>query len=113
MNTELTGLIRMTAHDVVRGYACTMIVAGAIVAAVSLTLALCVALSDRKHHRLRFAAIMVACAVAGTALVFAGSRQPRKRILYCCASGPVSLEAVAVKYDIIGVDGKLLTLAER
>ncbi len=113
MNTEMTGLIRMTTHDVVRGYAHALIVVGLIVAALCLLLALCAALSKEEAHKRRYVAVFVGIALAGTVMAIVGARQPRQRILYCCASGPVSLEAVATRYDIIQVDGKLLKLAER
>ena len=109
MTAEMGGLIRMTVHDVVRGYAAAMIWAGAIVAALGILLAL-VAASDKKIGRAACFAAVVAAAVL---LMVAGTRQPRRREITCCASGPISLEAVAAVYDIIEVDGKLIRLAER
>ena len=58
-------------------------------------------------------AFFAALAVAGAIVAGSGAGQPRQKLLYCCVSGPVSLEAVSAVYDIVGVDGKLLTLAER
>ena len=111
--TETSGLIQMTVHDVAQGYAHALIVVGLIVAALGALLMLCAAAGKDKGSRLRWVLIFGAVALAGTVMAATGARQPRQRLLYCCASGPVSLEDVAVRYDIVEVDGKLLVLAER
>ena len=46
-------------------------------------------------------------------LVIAGSSRPKVKQIRCCASGPVSLDLVAARYDIVSVDGKELVLRER
>ena len=90
-----------------------MIVWGCVLAAVCAVLAVAAALSRKRRHRWRYVAFFAALAVAGAIVAGSGAGQPRQKVLYCCASGPVSLEAVATVYDIVGVDGKMLTLAER
>lgn len=113
MTEAMSGLIQMTAHMIVRPEAQTRIIVGLILAALCALLALCAALSKKQSHKLRYVAIFVAIALLGVVVAVSGARQPRRKVLYCCASGPVSLEAVSAMYDIVGVDGKLLTLAER
>lgn len=113
MNELTGGLIRMTAHMVVRPEAHGWMVAGVIVAALFGFLAVCAAMSRQSEHKRRYVAAFMAFAVAGCVMFWAGAKQPRRRVLYCCASGPVSLEQIAVKYDILEVDGAFLMLAER
>lgn len=113
MNETMGGLIQMTAHSVVTSEARAMIVWGCVLAAVCAVLAVAAALSRKRRHRWRYVAFFAALAVAGAIVAGSGAGQPRQKLLYCCAEGPVSLEAIAAKYDIIEVDGKLLMLAER
>ena len=114
MSMEVSGgLIQMTAHMVVSKQAHAMIVGGAIAAALFAFLAICAALSRQGGHKWRYALAFLAIAVAGAIMVASGAKRPREKIIYCCASGPVNLETVATVYDIIGVDGKLLTLRAR
>ena len=113
MDGTMGGLIQMTAHSVVTSEARAMIVWGCVLAAVCAALAVAAALSRKRRHRWRYVAFFAALAVAGAIVAGSGAGQPRRKMLYCCASGPVSLEAVSAVYDIVGVDGKLLTLAER
>ena len=114
MNAEMSGgLIQMTAHMVRTGDARTMITLGIIAAAVFAILALCAALSREKRHKWRWVAAFAALALAGAILAGSGAGLPRKKILYCCADGPVDLQLVAARYDLIEVDGKFIRLAER
>lgn len=114
MSTEITGgLIQMTAHMVVTDGARGWMIAGAIVAALFGFLALCAAVSRRTEHKRRYVLIFLAFALAGAAMLTVGAKQPRRKVLYCCADGPVDLQMVAARYDIVDVDGKLLTLMER
>ena len=114
MSTEITGgLIRMTAHMEVTAGAHALIVAGAIVAGLFGFLAICAAASRRTEHRRRYVLAFAVFALLGAALMIGGARQPREKILMCCADGPISLEQVATRYDIRQVDGKLLVLVER
>lgn len=114
MSAEISGgLIQMTAHMVRRPDARAMMVFGLIIAAVCAVIALCTMLGRNRDHRWRYVMAFAALALAGVVMAVSGARQPMRKVIYCCASGPVSLEQVAAKYDIVEVDGKLLTLAER
>ena len=113
MNELTGGLIHMTAHMMVRPEAHGWMVAGAIVAALFAFLALCAAMSRKSEHKKRFVAAFMAFALAGCVMLYAGAKQPRRKVIYCCASGPISLEQVAAVYDILEVDGSLIVIAER
>ena len=110
--TNQSGLIQMTAHMLTTAEASRWIIAGALIAALGAFLALCVA-TGRKDHKARYLIIFAAVAVAGVIMTVHGMQLPRVREIKACASGPVSLEEIAARYDIIDVDGKLLTLRER
>lgn len=114
MNGELTGgLIQMTAHMEVTAGARAMMAAGAVLAVLFALLTLAAAASREKEHKWRYVLIFAAFMAMGFGLIIAGGNAPREKIIQCCASGPVSLEQVAVRYDIREIDGKLLVLAER
>ena len=51
--------------------------------------------------------------LVSAAIFFVGVREPRVKEIKACAVGPVSLEQVAIVYDIVEIDGKELTLRER
>lgn len=111
--TATSGLIQMTAHTLTTPAAQRWIIVGALFAALGAFLVLCVALSARQDHKLRYLFIFTAVTVCGVIMLTHGTRMPRVKEIKCCASGPISLEEVAARYDIIEVDGKLLTLRER
>ena len=112
--TELTGgLIQMTAHMEVTAGAREMMTAGAAVAVLFALLTLGAAASQKQEHKRRYVLIFATFMLLGFAIIIMGGNAPREKIIQCCASGPVSLEQVAVRYDIRKIDGKLLVLAER
>ncbi len=114
MSAEITGgLIQMTAHMVRTGAALALIRAGVAVAALFGFLAVCAAASRRTEHKRRYVLIFLAFAMAGAVMAAGGAKQPMRKVLYCCADGPVDLQMVATRYDIVDVDGKMLTLMER
>jgi len=104
-----SGLIQMNAHMVMRGWAIGMIIAGTVIAVLA-AVGLAASIARR---RTRPGIAFTALALAGVMLMTAGARQPRVKLIRACAEGQVSLEAVAAIYDIIAVDGKMITLAER
>lgn len=114
MSTEMSGgLIQMTAHMVRTGEARGWMIAGAIVAGLFGFLAICAAVSRKQEHKRRYVLAFLAFALLGAAMLIGGAKQPRRKLIYCCASGPVDLQMVATRYDLLDVDGKLLTLLER
>lgn len=114
MSPEISGgLIQMTAHTVLTGDAKALIWCGAMMAILFAGLAVCAAVSRRKKHRARYVLIFLGMAAAGAVMAASGARMPAKKVLYCCADGPVDLQMVAAKYDIIEVDGKFVRMSER
>lgn len=113
MNTTATGLIHMTAHMIRTADAARLITAGIIIASVCAFLALCAALSKKGEHKWRYVAAFAAIALTGAIMAASGARQPRQKVIYCCAQGPVNLQTVAAAYDIIEVDGAFIKIAER
>lgn len=106
-----SGLIQMNTHMVVTSGARVLIVAGIIVAALFIFLAVLSGTSERRSWRYVAAFMLIAVLGAGMAIV--GANQPRQKVIMACASGPVSLDQVAAIYDIKEVDGKMLKLIER
>jgi uncharacterized membrane protein len=107
---ELTGgLIQMNCHMRATDAAAGMIAVGFIVAVLFMW---CGFASWGQGRRIG-AAVLFAVALAGAAVAVAGVCIPREKIVRACACGPVSLEMVATRYDIIEVDGKELVLRVR
>lgn len=113
MTEQASGLIHMTAHMIRTAGAQRLITAGIIIAAACAFLALCAALSRKREHKWRYVAAFVAIAAVGAVLTISGARQPRQKVIYCCAQGPVDLQTVAAVYDIVEVDGAFIKIAER
>lgn len=107
---ELTGgLIQMNAHWIMSDGACRMILLGIIVVVTFAAVMIVCA----KEELWKVCAVMAVFLLAGAALIYAGTRQPKIQEIRACASGPVSLEQVGTRYDIVNVDGKELTLRVR
>lgn len=107
------GLIHMTAHMVLTEGAGMLILAGILVAVLFGGAAIIGASSKGDKQKWRFVAVFAAIALAGVVMAVAGAKQPRRKVIYCCASGPINLETVATRYDIIEVDGAFIKIAER
>ena len=103
------GLIEMTAHMVTRPEAVVIMAGGTIVLTIYAGLAAYATL-ERKWRMLLALTVL---AGIGAIMMIKGITTPRVREIKACASGAVSLEQIAVQYEIKGVDGKLLTLWER
>ena len=111
---ELKGtLIEMNAHMVVTGNAMRAMFYGGLVAALFGVLML-VMLTDRnngnKAVRAGICAVMMAI---GIAILIAGNKTPRVKEIRYCAYGPIQIEEVAAKFDIVSIDGKEITVRER
>lgn len=109
MDTIAGGLIQMNAHMIMTGLATAMVCIGVIVVAITLTIMICFWFEMARGKQ----ALTIAFVLVGVILICLGVRQPRVKEIRACASGPVSLEQVAARYDIVAVDGKELTLRER
>ena len=106
-----SGLIQMNAHMVVTSGARALIVAGIVVAGLFVFLAVLSGTGEKRSWKYVAAFMLIAVLGAGMAIV--GANQPRQKVIMACASGPVSLDQVAAVYDIVDVDGKMLTLRVR
>lgn len=108
MGTVAGGLIQMNAKMTMSSTAEAMVVMGVLFVALTLIVAF-VAWFDAKKRW--WAWLLAALLFAG--LAYWGNRLPREKIIHACAVGPVSLETVAARYDIVKVDGKELILRVR
>ena len=108
MGSVVGGLIQMNAHMVVTNTALGLIIVG-----VSLATGLAIsAFMWWLEAKKRWWMLAILAAVFA-ALAVAGCRMPRVKEIRACVEGPVSLELIASRYDILQVDGKELTLRVR
>ena len=112
--TELTGtLIEMNAHMVVTADAMRAMVFGGAVVALFGVLML-VSLTDRKLANKAILAGICACMMAiGIAILISGYGSSRVKEIRYCANGPIRIEDVVAKYDVVSIDGKMITVRER
>lgn len=107
---ELTGrLIEMNAKMVVTEDAIECVVLGMIAFVVMVIWTVWMARAKKKVLAYLFAVIALGCA----AYAAYGVSLPMAKEIHACADGPISLETLAVRYDIVKVDGKELTLRVR
>ena len=99
----------MNAHMIVTEFAMRMMVCGTVLAVLFIVAG--VALLCARERKL--SAACAAFAAIGIAMLLYGAYMPRVKELRVCVSGPVSLETISTKYEIINIDGKELTLRER
>ena len=114
MNEVQSGLIEMNAHMVMEDWAIGMTTIGFAILGITATILLLDLLVVprnlwTKKYWYRYILILV------LSFFFAmiGVKAPRIKVIKACASGPISMEQIAIKYDIMEVDGKELTLKER
>ena len=112
---ELTGeLIEMNAHmEVTKGAEAVMAIGVVLFIAFCLFTMAC---WPEKKNRLKywgpFIAMLFMTAIAAGMVVY-GAKMPRQKIIHACVNGPISLELISSRYDILKVDGKELTLKVR
>ena len=102
------GLIEMNARMVMTDKAVTLLAVGIMLAVIFLIAGFMGWLEGKKCWWVCFVGV-----VAFAAMAMAGYRMPRVKEIRACVSGPLSLEVVATRYDIVNVDGKELVLRER
>lgn len=106
----MTGeLIQMNAHMVKTSGSVWIMVFGLAIALVFAFVAVIVFI----EKGWKMSTVFMIVSIAGIALFVVGIRAPRVKEIKACAYGPVSLEQVAICYDIVDVDGKMLTLRVR
>ena len=107
MGSVVGGLIQMNAKVVMSDTAQFMVVCGAVFGALML-LAVAWAFDEKRRWWVWLVAALLFAGVA-----YWGTRLPRQKVIHACVDGPVSLELIASRYDILKVDGKELTLRVR
>ena len=111
---ELTGtLIEMNAHMVVTVYAMRRMVFGGAVAALFGVLLLIMLTDRKKGNKAVRAGICAVMMAIGIAILIAGNNSPRVKEIRYCAYGPIQIEEVVAKFDIVRIDGKEITVRER
>jgi high-affinity Fe2+/Pb2+ permease len=113
MPMEVAGsLIEMNVHNVAGATASVLIDISVIGIIVSIVVAAMVIISDIKDKKEALIATTI-CVVIAIGLLIVGSRMPKVKEINYCANGPVQIEQIAAKYDIVGIDGKQITVRER
>ena len=108
MNELQGSLIEMNAH-MVRQERFDIIIAFGVVSAIVFVM---IAAFVRKESKRAFVSWLVLAAV-GIAVAIIGSSQPLVKEIKMCANGPVSIEQISAIYDIVDIDGKMITLRDR
>lgn len=115
MGMALTGkVIQMNAKMVRTDFAVLMIAVGSVCFCICVYALLWMAMtfSTSLKKKFRIAAMCVLTAICLGLLIW-GYKIPRDKIIHACTDGPVSLEEIAVAYDILEIDGKEMTLRVR
>lgn len=115
--TELNGsLIQMNAHMKMTGTAVGLTALGFIVAAICMFGLIVTHLIfpwEEMKKQLRATIVLIAIVIIGLAAGFFGVKLPREKVIKACANGPISIEQISSVYDVVNIDGKMLTLKER
>lgn len=111
--TVAGALIEMNAKSVMTADAVRTMVFGAIAAGVFAVLMIAVLIDKDKKSKAVRVGVCAFMFALGVALMFAGNSQPRIKEIRYCANGPIQIEQVAAKYDIISIDGKEIVVRER
>ena len=109
MSELQNGLIQMNAH-MVRQYKFDFVIGLAIVAAIVFVMLAAFATQDKNKMA---AIVFFTLAIIGVVVAVIASNQPKVKEIKACANGPVSIEQIAVVYDVVDIDGKMITLRER
>ena len=111
---ELPGaLIEMNAHMVVTDYAMRRMVFGGAVAALFGVLLLVMLTDRKKGNKAVRAGICAVMMAIGIAILIGGNNSPWVKEIRYCANGPIQIEEVAAKFNIVSIDGKEITVRER
>lgn len=112
--TEVAGaLIEMNAHMVVTENAVRAMIFGASIIALFALLMLITVLDKNNADKAVRAGICAFFVALGIAVLIAGNNMARVKEIRFCANGPVQIEQVAAKYEIVKIDGKMITVREK
>ena len=109
MSELQNGLIQMNAH-MVRQEKFDFVIGLAIVAAIIFVMLAAFAAQDKNKMA---AIVFFTLAIIGVVGAVIAINQPKVKEIKACANGPVSIEQIAVVYDVVDIDGKMITLRER
>lgn len=107
------GLIQMNLHMVRTANANVLMAIGIFGAVVVLIYAIGDIAFNPIKMWVKHMFIEVGLLILFAALLISGLRMPMRRQIQACAVGQVSIEQIAARYDVVKVDGKMLTLIER
>lgn len=111
MNSLTGTMIEMNVHIQSRGYADVLVLLGGILALLSFIFFM-IDLKQSKRFKKQLIPYIITL-LLGVATMVYGLEIPKDKIISYCANGPVSIEQISVKYDIVEIDGKLIRLKER
>lgn len=121
MLNNVTGpLIEMNVHMMTTSLANVLIALGGVLVAVSAAAAIVILVLKRVLQKgegaknvIKPIVVYLILACIGVFMLAYGVRIPRDKIISYCANGPVSIEEISTRYDIVEIDGKLIRLKER
>lgn len=109
MGELANGLIQMNAHMVRTSTSSVMMSFGLIAAVAYFFMAMLM----YSKCGWKFSGVLVLLGIACVVLFIVGLNTPRVKEIRMCANGPISLEAIAARYEIVSVDGAEITVREK
>lgn len=112
--TDVAGaLIELNSHMVVTDGAVRVMALGiGMIVLFALVLLITVLDKDNADKAVR-AGICAFFVALGIAVLIAGNNMARVKEIRFCANGPIQIEQVAAKYEIVKIDGKMITVREK
>lgn len=114
MSTEfIPGLIQMNSETIISPRAFILCVLSMAILSFTFIYAIASILLESKSYWKKYLLVYLAVILIAACLFVYGLKMPRQKQIKACAIGPVSLDQIAIKYDITEINGKELTLIER
>lgn len=111
MNSLTGSMIELNVHMQTQPYADALMLIGIALGFFTVVLFLIYSITSKK---LTAGFLWYLLPILISVILFSfGFRAPRDKIISYCANGPVSIEEISTKYDIVEIDGKLIRLKER
>ena len=111
MSENIVGnLIEMNVHMVKTKWGSNLTILGVVLLILVLSLWISLVKEERSWKSIIYFIIPIAISLV---LIFIGVKDPRVKEIRLCANGPVSIEQLAVRYDIVKVDGKEIVVREK
>ena len=112
-NEFIPGLIQMNSEMIVPPLAHIFFATALAIFVVTMIYAMVSILIKSKSYWKKYLLVYSAVILIAVTLFVYGLKMPRQKQIKACAIGPVSLDQIAIKYDVTKVNGKELTLIER